>query len=194
MEIDELKSLINEKPVSYSRKELEGIFEVKTKRTLDGINRKMRWDMILMIITVLGLIAVVFLLGLKDKFSLSIELIFLMTVVTIHYRIKHYKVNQVDLSRYDLATGLVKSVNSLKLYLKLYRTVIPLLAGVFYGYQRWIVLSIKDEFPAQLDEILIEAGLFVLVAAVVWFITLWISKKLYGKELKTMESYLRQLN
>lgn len=194
MELDDLKKLIEERPISYSRNELESIFEIKTKRELNGINRKMRWDMIFMVITATVIIGVAFLLGLSDRFSLSVELILLVSVVSIHYRIKYFKINEINLSKYNLATGLTKSIKSLRFYIKLYRIFIPALATVFYGYQRWMLLKTKKDLPDQISEVLIESLLVMIVGVSVYFLTKWMSEKLYGKELRKMEEYLSKLN
>lgn len=193
MELDELKDLIKDKPVSYSRNELESIFSIKTKREVDGINKKMLWDMVLMIAMAAVIIGLAFLLGLRDRFSLSVEVVLLVALISIHYRIKHLKISRINLSRYDLTTGIKKVVKTLKLYLKLYTIVVPLLGSVFYGYQRWQFLRIKNNLPADVNNVLMESAILIAVGITIYFITRWVSQKLYGKEVKRMEDYLHKL-
>ena len=194
MELDELKELINEKPISYSREELESIFQIKTKRQLGEVNKKMRVDMILMILTALGIISVAFFLGLRDRLSLSAEVILLVGLVLIHYRIKYVKVNQINLFKYDVRAGVEKSVNSLKFYLKLYKIVIPFFTAFFYSYQRTVLLNIKGTIPQGISEWSFEIGIVLLIMVLTFFLTQWISQRLYGKELTKLETYLDRLD
>lgn len=193
MELNELKNLIEDKPVSYSRNELESIFAIKTKRELAGINKKMKWDMILMTAVAMLVISVAFILGLRDRLSISVEVVLLVIVVSIHYRIKYFKIGEINLAKYDVTTGLKKVLSSLNFYLKLYRVLIPSFAIIFYSMQRWKLLEIRRQIPATINEILIEGSIIAGIGVVVYFFTRWLSQRLYGGEISKIRTYLDRL-
>ncbi len=194
MELEELKDLVQDKPISYSRSELESIFSIKTKRELDVVNKKMRWDMVLMVITAIVIIGIAFLLGLRDRFSLSAGVILLVAIISIHYRIKYFDISKVNLDKHDLSTAIQNVVKSLRFYLNLYKLVVPVFAMSFYSYQRWKLLQIKNTLPSSITEVLVESALVITVGLVVYFLTKWISDRLYGKALIRMQDYLHKLH
>ena len=96
MGIEDLKKDIQESQINYSRTEIEDIFRIRTKRSLSKINIKMLWDAVLMAVSVVVLVVATFMIGLKDKYLVSLEIIGVMLFLFIHYRIKYRLLNKLN--------------------------------------------------------------------------------------------------
>ncbi len=96
MELEEVKDYIRKEQPNYSRAEIQDILRIRTKRSLSRVNSTMFWDAVFMGLTVAMLVGVTFIIGLKDKYIISLELIGLAFCLFIHYRIKYRLLNKIN--------------------------------------------------------------------------------------------------
>lgn len=195
MELEELKEAWKAKHenVHYSRNELNSIFEIKTKRALRGINRSMWIDAILMILATAGFVAVTFILGLKSRYMISGELLFVATLLGLHYRIKYLTFNKLDLTKDGIKAAITRVIRKVKGYLLLYKILIPTFAGgLFLLYEFNLHYYNTNEFI--LEQPFKSVGIALIIALLALVITNFVIHIMYGKELKKLEKLIAHLS
>lgn len=128
MELDELKKLKERKglnEVSYSRSEIESIFNLRSKRSLNRLNRTMFWDAILMMIVTGILIAIPFYLDIKSRHTVGLTMAGMSTVLLIHYAIKRRLINRPIGNSHSILIGLQKAIRVMRVYFIAYYLLIP---------------------------------------------------------------------
>ncbi|MBL6449519.1 hypothetical protein JMN32_24620 [Fulvivirga sp. 29W222] len=193
MELNELKKTWQEaKPVQYSRKELDSIFEIKTRRSLKSINRSMLTDAVFMVLVTAGFVSITFILGLKSRYIISGELLFIAILLCLHYRIKHLTLSRINLSENNITEAILQIIKKVKGYLLLYKVLTPLIAGGLF-----ILYQVNTNFyntgiyslprPAFTIGIALSTGILVLA------LTHFITTTMYGKELKRLKQMYKDL-
>lgn len=185
MELDELKKIWEAKnaEVKYSKPALKDIFEVRVKRAIGRINKNMLWDAILMITATVGFIAITFILGLKDRYMISGELLLIATILFIHYRIKHLTINSFNFENNGVGGAVKKVIRRLKGYIFLYKILVPAMTGgLFLLYQANLYYY---QFGSYSLEVISGTTIFIAlaIAVVAYFLTTWVTYNMYGKEL-----------
>ncbi len=189
MEIQELKDQFNKASVHYSRQELNDIFEVRMKSTVDQVNKKMLWDAVLMLVVAGGLIMATFLIGLKQRYWVSGEILVVSLLLLLHYRIKYYLLNRFDFEG-NVMQALMRCKKRLLFYMKVYWGVVPSSIGILY-------LSIQTGlvgYPAMDDPGSILR--FSLVFPIVWVlfvITKKLTQFLYGEDITHLNGLIKEM-
>lgn len=124
MELEVLKESINKSEPRYSRQEIEGIFEVKTKHTVRGMGRVMLFDLIIMSVVAIIMIGLAFIIGLQDRYFISLEIILVTGVLYLHYAIKR-KLIYSQLSNAGITYSIENTLKTIKLYINFYKVLVP---------------------------------------------------------------------
>jgi len=189
MELDALKAQWN---LRYTPENLRHLFEQKTKRQLQSINRKMLIDALLSALAILGCIGVAFAMGLRERLSLSLSLVTVLLVLATNYRIKHYLLNRVNLSNDNLGDAIGKLLRTLQLYMQLYNLVVPMLVGTMYIW--WLFgLHLPHFYPIQEPYFWPKALAIVPVVLLCYAVCRRLGYVLYGKELESLKNNYAEL-
>ncbi|UII30271.1 hypothetical protein LVD17_18420 [Fulvivirga ulvae] len=187
MELDELKETWkNTAPVHYNRKELDSIFEIKTRRSLQGINRSMLTDAVLMVLATAGLMTITFILGLKSRYIISGELLLVAILLGLHYRIKYLTFNKINLNKNSIKEAISRITKKVSLYLLLYKVLTPLVAVSLFVLYEANTNFYKTGYYSLNDPLyvlVVASGIGILVLVLTHFIT----KAMYGKELQRLK-------
>lgn len=187
MKLEDLKKTLIDGNIKYSNQELENIFELRTKRTLSTINKKMLADVLLMILTTMILVSSTFILGLKSKFIISGEIIGFSFIAFVHYQIKYRLLNVFNFEENSLLKSVIKIKNRLSNYLIFYKIIIPIFFSLlltkylFDQYNNWN--DILDFWPL--------IGLTILIS---FLIVNKLTSILYGKELRKLKEVIASFN
>ena len=199
MELDSLKKQWKthygqrEKSMVYNEESLTILFRNKTKSAIKKINRKMFVDAMLMVITILGFIALSFILNLQAKFTLAASMTIIMAGLLLHYWVKYRILNHTDLTGPGLVLALNMIIKKLELYIKIYNWGLPALISALYlllianlAYYKTGVYSLDTSFLLK--------SLFVFpVGFAGYFLTKKLTKVLYQKELDHLKSCHKEL-
>lgn len=175
-----------------SREDLQTVFESQTKKSLQTINHNMRFDAILMFIVAVVFIVLAFILNLQSKLFISLSLVALVTVLLIHYRIKYLLLNKINWNE-DLRSVLQRLVKRLRLYVLIYKIAVPVLVTCLYIASQ-INLFFYRHGHYQFDQFYwIKQVAAIPVALITFGFVVWLTHKLYGKDLRNMRDNLEQL-
>ncbi|UII26483.1 hypothetical protein LVD15_24830 [Fulvivirga maritima] len=196
MELDELRKSWKAQTdeVKYSKKEVDEIFEVKTKRSLKTLNRNMLTDALLMALTTLAFISVSFLLGLKDRVWISAELITMALVLTLHYKIKYHLINQFDFEVNGVKSAMIKTIDKLKRYIKIYKIGIPCISTLLFITYLIRVNFYQHGVYFSSDLLTWKWALAPVCYLTTHLIVHVLAKWMYGKSISKMESDLKKLD
>ncbi len=190
MELDELKNKLNAVHIHYSAQELNEIFEIRTKRAVSNVNRKMLWDAILMVIVAAGLIAVTFLTGLKSRYLVSGEIVAMSVLLLIHYRIKYYLLNTIGFDG-NIRQAMFQCLNRMQLYMYVYWTVVPLGISLLYlDLQNQLIRLIEPDT----SELIVRYALVLPLGLVIFFITRKLTYVLYGQDMDRLRGLIREMD
>ena len=189
MELDELKSKLDVSDVLYSASELNDIFAVKTKHAVNRINRKMWWDAVFMVLTAATLIVTTFLIGLRDRYLISSEIIILSAALFIHYRIKYYLLNKINFEE-KFNHAVTKVRRRLRVYMRIYEVVIPL--GIAALYLNIQIDLIAMKHTEALDKI-IRLGFTLPLISVVYVLTKKLVHLIYGPDLEKLNTIVNEM-
>jgi hypothetical protein len=187
MELEDLKKTLVDKKIKYSNQEIENIFEIRTKRTVSTINKKMMTDVILMILTTLILVSVTFILGLKSKFIISGEIIGFSLMAFVHYQIKYRLLNDFNFEKNSLLQSVTKIKNRLNYYLISYKIIIP----IFFSFLLTKYLFDQDN---NWNNILELWPIISATAIISFLIVNKLTSILYGKELRKLKEVIISFN
>lgn len=190
MELNDIKIEVNSKELRYSRSEIEDILRIRTKRSLSQINRKMMIDAISMIGSVWVLVTVTFLIGLKDRYIISLEIVGLASLLLIHYRIKYKLLNRLNFE-IDICSAAKKAAKRLSSFMLIYLWVIPTGISTLYLYIQ-LSLSILAEW--SLEETIFRYGLVVPLILIGIFLTRGLIKLLYQTHLDELNEVVHNLH
>lgn len=185
MELDQLKKLYNTSSINYSRAELQSIFDIRTKGTLQQINKKMLVDGVLMLITAVSLISVTFLLGLRSKYLISSQILGFTVLLFLHYRLKYWLINTIDFEKFGINHAIKRVYNIFKTYWIIYQLCVPLFT-VFLCYKLANYLAILNDID--------QAILYPSVGVLMLMITSILLKAIYGKEIKKLKELVNSIN
>ena len=192
MDIDKLKKDWQQSTddLRYSRAALNSIFEVKTKRSLRQINRSMWLDAVIMLLVTASFIVISFMLGLKDRYVISGELLLVALLLYIHYKIKRMMLNQVQFTDSNIKNVLERIISKMQVYLYAYSIIIPATgAGLYLLYQYNLSTYSRMPFTLATTDILITS----CVGATLFLITRFICRLMYGHELDKLISFRNDL-
>lgn len=181
MKLDDLKN--KNRPIEYSRAELEGIFEVRTKRSIQNINRTMLKDALTMLLTAIVFIAITFGLGLSERYFIAIEIVALSLLLLIHYRVKYALLNNINLANEGLKVGLIKLLNRVNAYMTIYKMVIPLFTGLIYLRTIFILDSVS--FPYII--------ILLPLTFTIYLLTRHFCDRIYGEDINKLKGLLIEL-
>ena len=142
MELEDLKGKIDVSKISYSRAEIESILELRTKKTVRSINKKMLVDALLMIATTIVLIAITFTLGLRSRYLITAQIVSLALLLLAHYRIKYILLNKVNLHSYTVSEVIQQTYKTTRRYWIGYHVVVPMM---FSSLTWYLILSISAQ-------------------------------------------------
>ncbi|MBL3657564.1 hypothetical protein [Fulvivirga sediminis] len=196
MELDELRKSWKAQTdeAKYSKREINEIFEVKTKRSLKVLNRSMLFDALLMIVTIVAFISYSFLMGLKDRLWISAELITMALVLTLHYKIKYNLINQLDFEANGVKSAMTKTIRKLKKYIKIYETAIPCISTLLFITYLARVNFYEHGTYFSSALITYKLAFAPLCYLATWLIVKFLAKWMYGKSILKMESDLKKLD
>lgn len=186
IDIDKLKDLKSES-IAYSRTEINQIFELRTQRSLKSTNKKMLFDLLLMGVTTILLIAITFYLGLQSRILISGQIGIIACILIIHYRIKYILLNNVDMISDGIKSAVIKIKNRLEMYIIVYQIVLPPLFSL---------LMIKFQFDtlgswsAVLAKWYYVAATFVISFVVVRLLCF----KIYGNDINNFKNLIKSLD
>lgn len=194
MELNELKKMweTEDQPLRYERAELTRIFEMRTKRAVARITKNMLLDAILMLVTTAGFVAVTFILGLKSRFVISGELMTIALILGIHFQIKYRTLHRLDFTTTGIQEAIQLVVRKLKNYIMFYKISIPLLSGGLFVWYRLNVHYYKYG-TYTLDHPWREGVITGVITIAVFFLTLWLTRLMYGAELKKLQQLQKDL-
>ncbi|MEM7109412.1 MAG: hypothetical protein AAF519_14395 [Bacteroidota bacterium] len=190
MEFEKIKRHVEENRPVYSKTELEDIFTLRTKRSLSKINSKMFWDALFMVFSVVILVIATFMIGLKDRISISLELVGLSAFLFVHYRIKYHLLNKpnIDLS---IKNSVKRSLKTLKTYLKLYQILIPTGVTALYLKIQWDLWFIMDW---STPEITLRSTFSILIFVLIWMVTKKLIRVMYIPQTIRLHELISELD
>lgn len=162
MELEDLKGKIDVSKISYSRAEIESIFELRTKKTVRSINKKMLIDALLMITTTVVLVAITFSLGLRSRYIISIQILSLALLLLAHYRIKYLLLNKLDLHSHSVTEVIQVTFKTIRRYWIGYHVVIPLL----FSSLTWYLISGIAKHQDSLVTLMISSAIGILTLGI----------------------------
>ncbi|MEO0555432.1 MAG: hypothetical protein AAF149_19655 [Bacteroidota bacterium] len=190
MELDEIKKSVESSQANYSRNEIEDIFRIRTKKSISKINSKMLWDAVFMLVTVVILVSATFMIGLKNKYLISFEIICMAAFLLIHYRIKYYLLNKLNFEL-DIKASIHVAVKRLKIYINIYKMIVPSAIAGFYLKIQFDLFTITDW---SVFEIAVRFGLFLPLSVLVFVITDRLTKLMYSNQLHELKSLSKDLD
>ena len=190
MELEEIKRILETSEIKYSKREINDIFGIRTRRSLKSVNRKMLWDVLGMITMVLILVTITFMIGLQDRYLISAEIIGLAVILTIHYRIKYHLLNKFNYDR-GVKTILITVKGRLTHYLKAYLLIIPTVAAALYLNTQWSILQLTKH---SVIETAIRLGLTLPIVIFVYLVTKKLIMLVYGNNLNELEELIEEMD
>lgn len=160
----------------------------KTNDALREINKIMRVDVIIMAIVTGLFIMVTFILNLESRYTISMILFGMMTVLGAHYWMKHYLINKHDLDTDNIADIITKKLKYLKWNKHIYIYGIPVF---FFGLYLYFQNVWAQVIPNVAAWHIYTLGL--LLTGFVFISSKRLHKFLYGKEIKVLEDIIDQL-
>lgn len=189
MELDEIKRSVESSHINYSRAEIEDIFRIRTRRSLSKLNSKMLWDAVLMFCSVVVLVVATFLIGLEDRYLISMEITGLAVLLYIHYRIKYYLLNRFNFD-IDIKTSAQKTVKRLSIYLNVYKLLIPVgITGLYLKTQYDLATVIEW----GTSEMLLRFGLVAPLLLLSFIVTKKLISLLYQHHLDELGHMINDL-
>lgn len=189
--MDELKEFWKASGKHYDRNKLEHMFQAEVKQSLDALNRRMYLDNILMIVIAVILLITVYFSGLQNKLPVVIEILFITSVVFIHYRIKHRLLNSPLKNISNIKEAVRLTTKRLKSYLLSYKILVPIGFSLIYLQRIWLIMQARQ---VAWDEMLVEWGLVLPVYIVMYIAVKIIVKFMYGSSLYELNKLNQELN
>lgn len=190
MELEQIKRHVLETQPTYSQAEIEDIFSIRTKKSLSKVNSNMFWDAVFMGLSVVGLVSVTFVLGLKDKYLISIEIIGLAFCLLIHYRIKHRLLNRFNFE-IDIQNAAKRLVNSLSSFMRLYLWLVPSAISVLYLYIQFRLYHLSNWL---IFETTVRFALVIPLLLITLFLTKGLIRIMYQRHLDELKEIIKNLN
>ncbi|MEM9857373.1 MAG: hypothetical protein AAF843_08460 [Bacteroidota bacterium] len=189
MELEEIKDYIRKEQPNYSRAEIQDILRIRTKRSLSRVNSTMFWDAVFMGLTVAMLVGVTFIIGLKDKYIISLELIGLALCLFIHYRIKYRLLNKINFD-IDLHNAAQTAIKRLSKFISIYLWIIPSSVSAIYLYTQFRLFEVTSW---QWGETLSRFSLVIPIAVITLLITRGLIRIMYQRHLKALKHIVNDL-
>jgi len=131
MELEILKEQLNKVQPEYSRQEIQSIFEIKTQRAVGSMNRVMFFDLIIMTLLAIAMIALTFIIDLQDRYFISLEILLVTGVLYLHYVIKR-KVIYNQLSNNGIKYSIENILDKMNVYINIYKGLVPIIICSIY--------------------------------------------------------------
>lgn len=166
----------------------------KTHGAIHQINKVMKIDALIMVILTIVFIAVTFVINLQSKYTVSLLLFGMMVFLGVHYWIKYIFINKNDFENESIVGILSKKITYLAWNKQVYVYGVPVFSFVFYLYLQTLLMQLKFEAFIISEMVLIRYGLGIPFAIGIYFFTKWLHGRLFGKELKTLQRIVDELN
>lgn len=189
------KGIASDKRVKpQSEEQLRQALALKTKSSVSRINRNMLIDAIVALMISVGIIIFTVYLNLENKWLVITFIIFISTILAVHYRVKYKMINLIDLETESIREGIEKLISRLEWYKRLYLLLIPIFTCLLFTIVHILLFShIIGPWFYALSFWAWEA-LVIPVVLSVYFIVKILYHRMFGKHLELLKENLLELD
>jgi hypothetical protein len=202
MELEELKSIWNSSTPSFQPKDADEIASMLSRKSVsivDKLKRNVWFDLIITMLTSLGLLSYAITLRPGALKWASISILSTLLLYVFYYIKKISLLNRFDPVTNNLRANLEVLINTLSGYLEFYRRsytvlypifffVVLLFIGIEHGTERFLEILQR---PATITLLLLLAGVYYLLSTKV---VRWFLNRLYGRHLEKLKALLNDIH
>lgn len=201
MELDELKSIWKSSTPSFERKDVDEIASMLSRKSVsivDKLKRNVWFDLVITMLTSLGLLGYAITLRPGALKWASISILSTLLLYVFYYIKKISLLNRFDPVTSNLRANLEVLISTLSGYLEFYRRsytalypifffVVLLFIGIEHGTDRFLEILQR---PSTIVLLLLLAGLYYLLSTKV---VRWFLNRLYGRHLNKLKALLTDI-
>lgn len=178
----------------HSEEQLRELLVSKSKNTISKMNRNMLIDAIIALVIGLSLIGIVIYLRLDNQTFMIASILIMMGLMAIHYRIKYVSLNRIELESISIRDGIIKLVQRLELYRKLYLIIIPSITSLLFTLVHILFFGHLIGTWYNSSSFWIWEALVIPTIFIVYLVVKLIFNRMYGKQLAILKLALQDLD